>query len=84
MKSFVMIDKDEYDSQVHVPKREYEELVRKSSEHAKPLAERAMFFYDMLIDKLQNRESITGYSVAEWLKSRRIQFIEDCERQFGK
>ena len=83
MQSFVMIDKDEYDSHAHIPKREYEKILEKAQEKDKPSFERAMFIYDSLVKNLQNKPKITEGQLAEYLVNRRDYFIKECEERFG-
>jgi hypothetical protein len=83
MQAFVMIDKDDYDSQVHVPKRDYDSILKKASEKDKPSFDRALFFYDILIEKLKTRPSIKPENLSEFLVTRRPEFVKDCQERFG-
>lgn len=80
MKSFVMIDKDEYDSQAHIPKKEYEKLVQECS---KPITERAMFVYDRFVKMMrEGGKTIRGEQLLEYLENRRPSILAEIEKQF--
>ena len=78
-----MIDLEEYNSHAHVPKREYEETIKRAEEKDRPAYERALFFYDMLILQLKSKPSITEGQLSDYLVTRRPLIIKECEERFG-